>query len=139
MKQEYKDMLKGAAISQVMSSSKSSDSKTFLNKDSHFGHYLMAIWLGIVTIYIWVVGIVLLIELVMYGPINILGLSFDEARLIIIAIVLGVLGFYIWFKFFFTTLVFWVTFLPFLIYFLIWFFVPSANVISYMPNMFWFV
>mgnify|MGYP001361642535 FL=1 len=139
MKQKYIDMLKGAAISQAMSSSESSDSKTFLNKDSHSGHYLMVIWVAIVSLYIMVVIIVLMHELVMNGPINILGLSFDDARLIIVAIVLGGLGWYIYYKIFNIRLVFWVTFLPFFIYFLIWFFVPSANVISYMPNMFWFV
>ena len=139
MKQKYIDMLKGAAISQAMSSSESSDPKAFINKDSHSGHYLMVIWDVIVSLYIMVVIIVLMHELAGNGPINILGLSFDDARLNIVAIVLGGLGWYIYYKIFNIRLVFWVTFLPFLIYFLIWFFVPSANVISYMPNMLWFV
>ena len=139
MKQKYIDMLKGAAISQAMSSSESSDPKAFINKDSHSGHYLMVIWDVIVSLYIMVVLFVLMHELAGNGPIFILGLSFDDARLNIVAIVLGGLGWYIYYKIFNIRLVFWVTFLPFLIYFLIWFFVPSANVISYMPNMLWFV
>lgn len=153
MKQKYKDMLKGAAIAQVMSSSESSDStsnsKTNLKygigskfglPDSFWG-FLMGIWILIVSLWVMVVGLILLFELAMYGSINILGLSLEGARMIIVAIVLGGLSWYIYYKIVtnFTSLFFWVTFLPFFIYFLIWFFVPSANVISYMPNMFWFL
>ena len=153
MKQKYKDMLKGAAIAQAMSSSESSDStsnsKTNLKygigskfglPDSFWG-VLMGIWILIVSLWVMVVGLILLFELAMYGSINILGLSLEGARMYIIAIVLGGLSWYIYYKIvvYFTSLFFWVTFLPFFIYFLIWFFAPSVNVTSYMPNMFWFL
>ncbi len=153
MKQKYKDMLKGAAIAQAMSSSKSSDStsnsKTNLKYGigSKFGlpesflGFLMGIWILIVSLWVMVVGLILLFELAEYGSINILGLSLEGARMYIIAIVLGGLSWYIYYKIvvYFTSLFFWVTFLPFFIYFLIWFFAPSVNVTSYMPNMFWFL
>lgn len=142
MQQKYKDMLKGAAMAHVMSSSKSSDS-TSNSKINIKGWRMWVIitWLMIVNIWAVLVGFVLLFELAEYGSINILGRSFEGARLFIIAIVLGGLGFYIYQKILmnFTMLFFWVTFLPFFICFLIWFFVPSVNIISYMPNMFWFM
>lgn len=153
MKQKYKDMLKGAAIAQAMSSSESSDStsnsKTNLKYGigSKFGlpesflGFLMGIWILIVSLWVMVVGVILLVELAEYGSIKILGLSLEGARMYIIAIVLGGLSWYIYYKIvvYFTSLFFWVTFLPFFIYFLIWFFAPSVNVTSYMPNMFWFL
>ena len=153
MKQKYKDMLKGAAIAQAMSSSESSDStsnsKTNLKYGigSKFGlpesflGFLMGIWTLIVSLWVMVVGLILLFELAEYGSINILGLSLEGARMYIIAIVLGGLSWYIYYKIvvYFTSLFFWVTFLPFFIYFLIWFFAPSVNVTSYMPNIFWFL
>ena len=141
MKQKYKDMLKGAAIAQAKSSLKSSDStsnsKTNLKygigsklglPDTFWG-VLMGIWLLIVSLWVMVVGLILLSQLA------------TSARMSIIAIVLGGLSWYIYYKIFanFTSLFFWVTFLPFFIYFLIWFFAPSVNVTSYMPNIFWFL
>ena len=156
MKQKYKDMLKGAAIAQAMSSSESSDStsnsKTNLKYGigSKFGlpesflGFLMGVWLLIILLYIVILNFIMFDELTdtnYFGGINVLGITFEGARLYVLGLILSFLSWYILVKVVvrFAILVFWVTFLPFLIYFLIWFFVPSANVTSYMPNMFWFL
>ena len=121
MKQNYKEMLIGFVAGQSQGRSKNNDSKL-----SGF-ELFKALWTWLFS-----AGFAILILLIAFSytheaKINFLGLSFEGARLFVITALLTFLLLYIYTKILerFQRFIFWGTFIPPVIYLIIWLFIPS--------------
>lgn len=122
MKQNYKEMLIGFVAGQSQGRSKNNDSKL-----SGF-ELFKGLWNWVFAALSFGIIFVIVISLFFYeGKVNFLGLSFEGARFYVIAALSIFLIFFIWWKiiFRFQRFFFWGTFIPSVIYLIIWLFIPS--------------
>jgi len=127
MKNEHKNMLLGFLAAKSQNQSQNNDLEHWEEIN-----WFQRTWLAIVP---W--GIPLLSIIFFAGSlmemeegINILGMSFEGGRKIVLVLLLGVFSIYIVFKTVrrFPRLIFWLTFTPPFIIFLIWLFGPSIGI-----------
>ena len=127
MKNEHKNMLLGFLAAKSQNQSQNNDLEHWEEIN-----WFQTIWLTIVA---WGIPLVSIIALI-FGlinieeGINILGMSFEGNRQIVIALVLGAFSIYILAKTVrrFPRLIFWLTFTPPFIILLIWLFGPSIGI-----------